>query len=195
MSKSFEVDSGGEGNSERFVRRPMSSRTSDLYEFGAYRLDAQRRVFTREDRVVPLAPKTFELLLLLVQGEGRAFSKQELMTALWPDTFVEEANLSFQISVLRKALGEADSHWIETVPEARLPAHRRREGDSQPGGPDVRGPHRRDAHRTRTGSELAQSWRGRLIAGVLAVALAGLVTWVWQRMAVPGSTSRATARR
>ena len=106
MSKSFEMNGGVEGISERFVRRPMSSRTSDLYEFGPYRLDAQRRVFTHEDHVVPLAPKTFELLLLLVQGEGRAFSKQELMTALWPDTFVEEANLSFQISVLRKALGE-----------------------------------------------------------------------------------------
>ncbi len=117
MSKSFEMNGGVEGISEGFVRSPMSSRTSDLYEFGPYRLDPQRRVFTREDRVVPLAPKTFELLLLLLQGDGRAFSKQELMTALWPDTFVEEANLSFQISVLRKALGEADSHWIETVPK------------------------------------------------------------------------------
>ena len=117
MSKSFERDGGVEGISEGFVRSAMSSRTSDLYEFGPYRLDAQRRVFTREDRAVPLAPKTFELLLLLVQGEGRAFSKQELMTALWPDTFVEEANLSFQISVLRKALGEGGTGLIETVPK------------------------------------------------------------------------------
>jgi DNA-binding winged helix-turn-helix (wHTH) protein len=50
---------------------------------------------------VPLAPKTFDLLVLLVQSAGRALSKQELMNRLWPDTFVEEANLSFQISVLR----------------------------------------------------------------------------------------------
>ena len=94
----------------------MSSAASGLYEFGPYRLDVVRRLFTRESRNVPVAPKTFELLLLIVQEPGRAFSKHELMTALWPDTFVEEANLSFQISVLRKALGE-DAGLIETVPK------------------------------------------------------------------------------
>jgi Tol biopolymer transport system component/DNA-binding winged helix-turn-helix (wHTH) protein len=87
-----------------------------LYEFGAYRLDVTQRVFTREGHTVPLAPKTLELLLLLVRSPGRAFSKHELMTALWPNTFVEEANLSFQISVLRKAL-EKDAGFIETVPK------------------------------------------------------------------------------
>jgi Tol biopolymer transport system component/DNA-binding winged helix-turn-helix (wHTH) protein len=66
---------------------------------------------------VPLAPKTFELLLLLLRNPGRAFSKQELMTMLWPDTFVEEANLSFQISTLRKALGDEGSRGVETVPK------------------------------------------------------------------------------
>jgi Tol biopolymer transport system component/DNA-binding winged helix-turn-helix (wHTH) protein len=95
----------------------MSREDSTVYEFGPYRLDARRRVFSRDEEVVPLAPKTFELLLLLVRHPGRAFSKHELMTALWPDTFVEEANLSFQISMLRKALGEHGSHWIATVPK------------------------------------------------------------------------------
>src|SRR5262245_54290707 len=94
----------------------MSSAASGLYEFGTYRFDVGRRLFMREGHNVPMAPKTFELLLLLVQQPGRAFSKHELMTALWPDTFVEEANLSFQISVLRKALGE-DAGLIETVPK------------------------------------------------------------------------------
>jgi Tol biopolymer transport system component/DNA-binding winged helix-turn-helix (wHTH) protein len=94
----------------------MSSGTSNLYEFGSYRLDVAQRVVTREGQSVPLAPKPFALLLLLVQSPRRAFSKQELMAALWPDTFVEEANLSFQISVLRKALGE-DGGLIETVPK------------------------------------------------------------------------------
>jgi Tol biopolymer transport system component/DNA-binding winged helix-turn-helix (wHTH) protein len=88
-----------------------------LYEFGQYRLDLERRVCTREQQVLPLPPKTFDLLVLLVQSPGRAFSKQELMHALWPDTFVEEANLSFQISVLRKALGEDGGRWVETVPK------------------------------------------------------------------------------
>ena len=77
----------------------------------------RRRVLTRDDQVVPLRTETFELLLLLVRNSGRALSKQELMAALWPDTFVEEANLSFQISTLRKTLGETSSHWIETVPK------------------------------------------------------------------------------
>ena len=95
----------------------MSLITGEIFEFGPYRLDVTQRVFTRDGQVVPLPPKTFELLLLLVKSPGRAFSKQELMTALWPDTFVEEANLSFQTSVLRKALGEGGARWIETVPK------------------------------------------------------------------------------
>ncbi len=88
-----------------------------LYEFGACILDTQKRLLTRDGRPVPLAPKTFELLLLLVESGGRALTKAELMQSLWPDTFVEEANLSFQISTLRKALGEDGPKWIETVPK------------------------------------------------------------------------------
>lgn len=95
----------------------MSNPQSDLYEFGSYRLDVAGRILTRDGHAVALAPKTFELLLLMVQSPGRAFSKHELMRAMWPDTFVEEANLSFQISMLRKALGEEGARWIETVPK------------------------------------------------------------------------------
>ena len=95
----------------------MSRTRIGLYVFGPFRLDLERRLFTREHQVVPLAPKAFDLLVLLVQSPGRAFSKQELMNALWLDTFVEEANLSFQISVLRKALGGDGARWVETVPK------------------------------------------------------------------------------
>ena len=95
----------------------MSTAAPGLYEFGPFRMDVQRRAFTRGDHVISLPPKTFDLLVLLVQSDGRAVSKQELMTALWPEVFVEEANLSFQISTLRKALGESGSHWIETLPK------------------------------------------------------------------------------
>ena len=99
MSESFE---GGEFSRSIFEgipeQCPMRSPSNELYEFGPCRLDAGQRVLTREHQRVPLAPKTFDLLLLLVRSPGRAFSKQELMTALWPETFVEEANLSFQIS-------------------------------------------------------------------------------------------------
>jgi DNA-binding winged helix-turn-helix (wHTH) protein len=95
----------------------MSLLSDELYEFGGYRLNMTQRTLTHAGPAVPLPPKTFELLLLLVKSPGRAFSKQELMGAIWPDTFVEEANLSFQTSVLRKALGESGARWIETVPK------------------------------------------------------------------------------
>jgi Tol biopolymer transport system component/DNA-binding winged helix-turn-helix (wHTH) protein len=87
-----------------------------LYEFGPYRLDTSKRLLIREGRHLAVPPKTFDLLLLLVEGRGRVFTKKELMGTLWPDTFVEEANLSFQISALRKILGENGTDWIETLP-------------------------------------------------------------------------------
>src|SRR5581483_10922699 len=90
---------------------------SELYNFGSYRLDMSSRTLTRSGEVVTLAPKTFDLLAALVKSNGRLLSKSELMGSLWPDTFVEEANLSFQISALRKALGEDGVEWIETVPK------------------------------------------------------------------------------
>jgi DNA-binding winged helix-turn-helix (wHTH) protein len=95
----------------------MPNERKGLYEFGPFRIDAARRLLTRDGRAVPLKPKTFDLLLILVESQGRVLTKSALMKALWPDTFVEEANLSFQISTLRKALGEQASEWIETVPK------------------------------------------------------------------------------
>jgi Tol biopolymer transport system component/DNA-binding winged helix-turn-helix (wHTH) protein len=94
----------------------MTRRTA-LYEFGAYHLDPLARVLSVRDRPIALAPKSFDLLLLLVQGPGRVLTREELIAALWPDTIVEEANLTFQVSTLRKALGEDGSKWIETVPK------------------------------------------------------------------------------
>jgi Tol biopolymer transport system component/DNA-binding winged helix-turn-helix (wHTH) protein len=88
-----------------------------MYEFGAYRLDPFARVLSVGDRPIALAPKSFDLLLLLVDRRGRVLERNELLRELWPDTIVEEANLTFQISTLRKALGEDGSKWIETVPK------------------------------------------------------------------------------
>src|SRR5215831_4136874 len=95
----------------------MSHEIKDLYEFGSYRLNVANRVLLQHGEVVPLAPKTFDLLLLLVRSEGRLLGKQELINNLWPDTFVEDANLTFQIATLRKALGRDAAQWIETVPK------------------------------------------------------------------------------
>src|SRR6516162_11604607 len=95
----------------------MSNEANGLYEFGPYRLDAAKPLLTRSGGGIALAPKTFDLLLLLIRGRGRVLTKTELMTALWPDTFVEEASLSYQIATLRKALGSEGEDWIETVPK------------------------------------------------------------------------------
>jgi DNA-binding winged helix-turn-helix (wHTH) protein/Tol biopolymer transport system component len=70
---------------------------------------------TRENKRVALGGKTFDLLLLFVESRGRVLTRAELLRALWPDIFVEESNLSFQISALRKALGDQGAEWIETV--------------------------------------------------------------------------------
>ncbi len=94
----------------------MGNATGAFYEFGPYRLDGSKRLLIREGRHLAIPPKTFDLLVLLVEGRGRVFTKKELMGALWPDTFVEDANLSFQVSALRKVLGENGTDWIETLP-------------------------------------------------------------------------------
>ena len=85
------------------------------YEFGPFRLDAEQRLLFRDGRPVPLAPKVAETLLVLVESGGSLVTKDELMRRLWPDTFVEESNLTQNIFTLRKALTES-SIYIETVP-------------------------------------------------------------------------------
>jgi serine/threonine-protein kinase len=86
----------------------MSSRvTTKNFTFGAFRLDTAHRLLTRAaGEAVPLTPKAFELLLLLVESEGQLLTKAELMNRMWPDSFVEEGNLTQTVSVLRKALGD-----------------------------------------------------------------------------------------
>ncbi|MFN2513362.1 MAG: winged helix-turn-helix domain-containing tetratricopeptide repeat protein, partial [Pyrinomonadaceae bacterium] len=89
-----------------------------FYEFGSFRIDSTKRLMLRDGEVVPLKPKAFETLLLLVQNRGRVMEKDELMKALWPNSFVEEANLTQHISLLRKALGESptEHRYIVTAP-------------------------------------------------------------------------------
>src|SRR5579871_263425 len=82
------------------------SQIRHLYEFGPFRLDPQRRLLTRGTAPVPLTPKVIETLVVLVENRDRIVSKDNLMKMLWPDSFVEESNLSQNIFVLRKALGE-----------------------------------------------------------------------------------------
>jgi DNA-binding winged helix-turn-helix (wHTH) protein len=94
----------------------MPSLISPLYRFGQYTVDPQARILRRGDQLVSLSPKAFELLLLLVQSDGKILRKDELMQALWPDSFVQESNLTQTVFMLRKALGEtAELRYILTV--------------------------------------------------------------------------------
>jgi len=91
-----------------------------LYEFGRFRFDPEDRLLLCNGSPVPLAPKTLEVLLVLVQNGSRLTTKDELMRRVWPDSFVEDANLTVNISALRKLLGEGPdgSQYIETVPKS-----------------------------------------------------------------------------
>ncbi len=97
----------------------MLKQTKQLYEFGPFRLDVDERLLMRDGRMTPLPPKVFDTLLALVENSGRVVSKDELMQSLWPDTFVEESNLTQNISQLRRALGDgaAGAQYIETIPK------------------------------------------------------------------------------
>ena len=89
-----------------------------LYRFGPFRVDPEKEVLLRSDEAVPLAPKAFQVLLVLMRHSKQVVTKDDLLKMVWPDTFVEEANLTRNIFLLRKALGESpqDHQYIVTVP-------------------------------------------------------------------------------
>ncbi len=91
---------------------------ASFYEFGPVRLDVNERLLLRDGEIIPLTPKAFDTLLVLVQSRGRILEKDELMQKIWPDTFVEEVNLAHHVSALRKALGDGQNgeQYIQTVP-------------------------------------------------------------------------------
>jgi TolB-like protein/DNA-binding winged helix-turn-helix (wHTH) protein len=90
---------------------------SHLYHFGRFCLDSRKRTLSRADSPVPLTPKAFDVLLFLAQNPNRLVTKEELLQAVWGDTFVEEGNLAQYISHLRKALGDnpEDTRLIVTI--------------------------------------------------------------------------------
>jgi len=97
----------------------MPSLINHFYRFGEFTLDADQRVLLRDGKPLLLAPKIVETLLTLVQNSGRIVEKKDLMTRLWPDTFVEESNLTYTIVQLRKTLGDDARipRYIETIPK------------------------------------------------------------------------------
>ena len=97
----------------------MNRRALHFYEFGPFRLNITERLLQRGAELVPLTPKVFDTLLVLVENNGHVLEKNDLMQRLWPDSFVEESSLTQNISLLRRALAECgnDSHYIETIPK------------------------------------------------------------------------------
>jgi DNA-binding winged helix-turn-helix (wHTH) protein/TolB-like protein/Flp pilus assembly protein TadD len=96
----------------------MSKDSKQVFEFGPFRVDVEESRLIRDGESVPLWPKAFEILRVLVESRGRMLTKDELMSRVWPDTFVEENNLTVNMSALRKALGEGvnGAKYIETIP-------------------------------------------------------------------------------
>src|ERR1051325_8820864 len=87
------------------------------YRFGDFTVDTDQKILLREDKALPLTPKLFETLLILVENSGRIVQKEQFMERLWPHTFVDEANLTSNIQQLRKSLGDnaRQPRYIETV--------------------------------------------------------------------------------
>jgi Tol biopolymer transport system component/DNA-binding winged helix-turn-helix (wHTH) protein len=95
-----------------------SEARGEFYAFDPFLVDANKCVLLRDGKLVPLTPKAFEILLVLVRHPGRVLKKEELFQLVWPDAFVEENNLPRNVCALRKALGEGPTEhkYVVTVP-------------------------------------------------------------------------------
>ncbi|MGH9850766.1 MAG: winged helix-turn-helix domain-containing protein [Blastocatellia bacterium] len=117
----------------------MILQPNHIYEFGPFRLDVAERLLVRDGETIPLQPKAYDLLHVLVEHHGHLLEKDELLKAVWPDTVVEEVNLANNVSILRKALGEGgnEQQFIETVPRRGYrfvaPVREAQEGTAEPG--------------------------------------------------------------
>ncbi len=95
----------------------MNGKQTIIYRFGRFEVNAKEQLFRREGEIVPLTPKIFETLLLLVRNNNRMLSKDEIIETVWTDSFVEETNLTSNISRLRKILHAGGEQFIETFPK------------------------------------------------------------------------------
>ena len=112
-----------------------NEKTASAFICSLIRVDASERILFKENREVPLTPKVFDTLLVLLENSSHVLTKKELMQQVWPDSFVEENNLAQNISILRKALGagKEGEHYIQTVPKRgyRFVADVRSTGDEE----------------------------------------------------------------
>jgi TolB-like protein/DNA-binding winged helix-turn-helix (wHTH) protein/Tfp pilus assembly protein PilF len=174
-----------------------SRETLRLYEFGPFRMDPAERKLLRGNEIVPLTPKTFDTLHLLVRNSGHLMEKDDLIRMLWPDSFVEEGSLSNNIFLLRKALGE-DPAFIETVPRRGyrfVGAVRQFPGATTTTLPE-KAP---EAGAPGSASLLAKArwpWRSRTALGIVAAALLGSLVaagWFYRGSGLGGETIDSVA--
>jgi DNA-binding winged helix-turn-helix (wHTH) protein/TolB-like protein/Tfp pilus assembly protein PilF len=148
----------------------MSEKTNSVYEFGPFRLDSSQELLLEAGRKIPLTPKAYQTLLVLVENRGRALGKDEILQKVWPDAFVEEATLAQNIFTLRKQLRDDrdTALYIETVPKKGY----RFVADVRQVGTDTTPSQHRPRFVPRTLVSLA------VVLGVLAAIVA---TWNWTR--------------
>jgi DNA-binding winged helix-turn-helix (wHTH) protein/Tol biopolymer transport system component len=172
----FEVLPELRRNLEEFLLEHMIPKTKRFYAFGPFQLDPTECLLTLDGRPVPLAPKAFEALVILVENAGHLIDKDDLMKRLWPDSFVEEGNVAKHVSLLRKVLSEATNgqEYIETIPKRgyRFAADVRQLPDAQAESESQR-PDAKPRHSF-------VRWR-ELAAGVLAVLLIASFLWFAKR--------------
>jgi DNA-binding winged helix-turn-helix (wHTH) protein len=101
-----------------FFEADMNGINTPSYRFQAFLLDVAERQFFQSGKLVPLTPKAFDVLAYLVANAGHLVLKDDLMQAVWPDSFVDEVNLPRTVHTLRRALGEGEGEnkFIETIP-------------------------------------------------------------------------------
>jgi Tol biopolymer transport system component/DNA-binding winged helix-turn-helix (wHTH) protein len=172
----------------------MNHQPNHAYEFGSFRLDAGERLLLRDGQIVPLTPKSFDLLLALVERHGRLVDKEELFQAVWPDTIVEESNLTYNISHIRKALGDGENgqKFIETVPKRgyRFVAAVREMGAEQAEISEAARSNKEEAWPEPLTSKVKRHRKGALLAlAVSVIAFGGIAFGLYKFITRPESKS------
>ena len=162
-----------------------------IYEFGSYSLDPVQMLLRRAGSVVPLQPRALEMLLALLKQRGEVVSKQELMERVWPDSFVEEGNLTQNIFLLRRELGKTleGEEYIQTVPKRgyrmNVPVQESsRYGEMEIPSAGSAGTGNAETPRISAATGLAKGTSGTLadwpvlaMLGVLALGIGAIVLW------------------
>jgi DNA-binding winged helix-turn-helix (wHTH) protein/tetratricopeptide (TPR) repeat protein len=196
---------------------------NDFYRFGEYELKVRTRTVSYRGAAVPFEPKTFDVLLYLVANAGRVVTKEELLKAVWPDSFVEESNLTQHVFRLRKALRpqEGDEQYVITVPgqgyqfsaevmsppmlaaiapgplevHEEIVVQRIRERSTVVTEEIVHQPPAQPALPSARHAPIIPRWRIAAVLSASAIALAALGIWGWRASHHPASAASVRAAR